>query len=35
VVSDQPPGARSQPLPPTLEDAYLHRMSAARGVVGA
>ncbi len=30
VVADQAPEAGAQPLPPTLEDAYLHRMSLAR-----
>ncbi|HVT16528.1 MAG TPA: ABC transporter ATP-binding protein [Thermoanaerobaculia bacterium] len=30
VVAEQPPGLAATALPPTLEDAYLHRVAAAR-----
>ena len=31
VVSEAPPGPRAQPVPPTLEDAYLYFISSANG----
>jgi ABC-type multidrug transport system ATPase subunit len=31
VVADGPPGSDARPIPPTLEDAYLYRLSGHRG----
>jgi ABC-2 type transport system ATP-binding protein len=33
IVADQPPGPGADPLPPTLEDAYLAQLAAHRGAI--